>query len=119
MRSWWIKKAAAMIAVTVVTVLIFGGVVMLLWNAIVPDVFGASSLTYWQAVGLLLLAQILCRGVGRWRTYHDPSARDRWKHKLEAKLAAMAPEERERFKAEWERRCGCAPERKAESEKQE
>ena len=29
MKSWWIKKAAAMIAVTIVTVLIFGGVVMI------------------------------------------------------------------------------------------
>lgn len=119
MKSWWIKKAAAMIAVTVVTILAFGVVVMVLWNAIVPEVFGASSLSYWQAVGLLLLAQILCRGVGRWRSYHDPAARDRWKHKFEEKLAAMAPEERERFKAEWERRCGCGTEHRAESTKME
>jgi hypothetical protein len=61
-------------------------------------------------VGLLLLTQILFRGVGRWRAYHHPAARDRWKHKLEEKLAAMAPEEREQFKAEWERRCGCSKE---------
>ncbi len=89
------------------------GIVLLLWNAVVPDVFGAPTLTYWQAVGLLLLTQILFRGIGRWHASHHPSARDRWKHKLEEKLAAMTPEEREQFRSEWKRRCGWDPDKSA------
>lgn len=113
MKTWWIRKAAAFVALAIVITLALGGIVLLLWNAVVPDVFGAPALTYWQAVGLLLLTQILFRGIGRWRAYHHPAARDRWKHKLEEKLAAMTPEEREKFKAEWKRRCECGPEKEA------
>lgn len=109
MKTWWIKKAAAGVTLTVVTILVVGGVVMLLWNAIVPDVFGAASLEYWQAVGLFVLTQILFRGVGRWHAVHHHGARDRWKHKLEEKLASMSPEERDAFRAEWKRRCGWEP----------
>ena len=109
MKFWWIKKAAAFIALAAVVILALGGIVLLLWNAIVPDVFGAPTLTYWQAVGMLLLTQILFRGIGQWRAYHHPGTRDRWKHKLEEKLAAMKPEEREQFRSEWKRRCGWEP----------
>lgn len=109
MRSWWIKKAAAFIALAAVVTLVLGGIVLLLWNAVVPEVFGAPTLTYWQAVALLLLTQILFRGIGRWHASHLPGVRDRWKHKLEEKLAAMTPEEREQFRSEWKRRCGWDP----------
>lgn len=109
MRSWWIKKAAAFIALAAVVTLVLGGIVLLLWNAVVPEVFGAPTLTYWQAVALLLLTQILFRGIGRWHASHHPGVRDRWKHKLEEKLAAMTPEEREQFRSEWKRRCGWDP----------
>ncbi len=50
--------------------LVFGGVVMLLWNRLLPDLFGLSPLTYWQGVGLLLLARILTGGLGHGRGRH-------------------------------------------------
>lgn len=109
MKTWWIKKTIAFTALAAVVILAIGGVVMLLWNAIVPEVFGTAALTYWQAVGLLLLTQILFRGIGHWRSRHSYEGHARWKHKLEEKLSAMSPEEREKFKAEWKRRCECGP----------
>lgn len=42
----------------------FGWIVMLLWNALLPDLFHTSAIGYWQAVGLLLLARILTGGLG-------------------------------------------------------
>jgi hypothetical protein len=30
-----------------------------LWNGLMPDIFGLKEITYWQAVGLLLLAGFL------------------------------------------------------------
>jgi len=34
-------------------------VVMLLWNWLMPAIFGLTKLTYWQAWGLLILSSIL------------------------------------------------------------
>jgi hypothetical protein len=41
---------------------LFGGVVMLPWNAIIPGITGWALLTYWKAVGLLVLSKILFSG---------------------------------------------------------
>jgi hypothetical protein len=55
-------------------------VVMLLWNAIVPDITGWTKINYWQAAGLLILIRLLFSGFGRfahgmgrhrhWRRHH-------------------------------------------------
>ncbi|MDR0688208.1 MAG: hypothetical protein LBF55_05930 [Prevotellaceae bacterium] len=33
----------------------FGAVFMLLWNALVPQIFGITAINFWQALGLLVL----------------------------------------------------------------
>jgi hypothetical protein len=43
---------------------LFGWVVMLLWNWLMPDIFGLKQLNYWQAWGLLILCSILFKGFG-------------------------------------------------------
>ncbi|MFA6504865.1 MAG: hypothetical protein WCT14_02140 [Treponemataceae bacterium] len=43
---------------------LFGWVVMLLWNALMPDIFGLKRITYWQGWGLLALSSILFKGMG-------------------------------------------------------
>jgi hypothetical protein len=43
---------------------VFGWVVMLLWNWLMPEIFGLKRLTYWQAWGLLILSHILFKGFG-------------------------------------------------------
>jgi len=86
-------------------VLIFGAIVMLLWNAILPPVTHVNELTYWQAVGLLVLCRILFGGFrgrpggfgppGPWR--HGPPWRQKWMN--------MTDDEKAKFKEEWKRRC--------------
>ncbi|MBN8217528.1 MAG: hypothetical protein J0L75_12855 [Spirochaetes bacterium] len=51
-----------------------GALLMLLWNALVPGLFGWPHLAYWQAVGILILARILFGGFGRGfhRKFHGP-----------------------------------------------
>ena len=39
--------------------ILFGFVIMWLWNWLMPDIFGLTELTYWQAVGLFILSKIL------------------------------------------------------------
>jgi hypothetical protein len=41
---------------------LFGWVVMLLWNWLMPDIFGLTEITYWQGWGLVLLSHILIKG---------------------------------------------------------
>ena len=38
---------------------LFGWVVMLLWNWIMPSIFGVTTITYWQGFGIFFLAKIL------------------------------------------------------------
>lgn len=37
---------------------LFGWIVMLLWNWLMPEIFGLKQISYWQAWGLLLLSCI-------------------------------------------------------------
>ncbi len=70
---------------------VVGFIVLGLWNALVPELFNGPVLTFWQAVGLLLLSHILLRGWMPWR-HGNGWRHDRWKKRFEEKLAAMTPE---------------------------
>ncbi len=55
-------------------IVVFGLIVMLLWNALLPALLKLPVIGFWQAVGLLILARILFghhgrpgRGAGRWQ----------------------------------------------------
>jgi hypothetical protein len=66
-----------------VTAMCFSVVVMLVWNMVIPDVFGLATISFWQALGLLLLARLLFSGRhwSRRRTgfhmHHNP-IREKW-----------------------------------------
>lgn len=38
---------------------VFGWVIQLLWNATVADMFGLPAISYWQAIGVFILAKFL------------------------------------------------------------
>ena len=109
MKRWWIGKIAAGIGFFALATLLLSLVVMLLWNALVPVLFNGPVISYVQSIGLLVLSHILLRGWSPWR-HKNGWRHDRWKKRFDEKLAAMAPEERERFQEEWRRRCGWDPE---------
>lgn len=44
--------------------LIIGCGIMWLWNWLMPSLFGLSTINYWQAVGMFVLAKILFGGFG-------------------------------------------------------
>lgn len=44
--------------------LLFGYVIMWLWNWLMPELFGLVEIGYWQAVGILVLAKLLFGGLG-------------------------------------------------------
>jgi hypothetical protein len=44
--------------------ILFGFIIMWLWNWLMPEIFGLATLTYWQAVGIFILLKILLGGCG-------------------------------------------------------
>ena len=76
-------------------------VVMLLWNAILPDLIHAGHLGYWQALGLLVLCKILFGGF-KMNGGQSQGRGRRWKEKFEN----MSTEEREEFKQRLKERYG-------------
>ena len=77
---------------------LFSFIVMLLWNAILPDVLNVKSITFLQAIGILILSKFLFGfGGGGWR--------GRRRHYMQEKFTNLTPEEKEKFKEEWKDRC--------------
>ena len=44
--------------------ILFGFIIMWLWNWLMPEIFGLATLSYWQAVGLFILLKLLLGGCG-------------------------------------------------------
>ena len=44
--------------------ILFGFLIMWLWNWLMPMIFGLPALNYWQAVGVFILSKILLGGCG-------------------------------------------------------
>jgi len=86
------------------TAAIFGltAVVMFLWNEILPPLIHVSSISYWHAMGLLVLCKILFGGFRFGGGGRPGFARSKWREKL----ANMTPEEKEAFKAKMKERWG-------------
>ena len=45
--------------VSVIICLLFGWVGVILWNYVMPIIFGLGKITYWQMVALMVLARII------------------------------------------------------------
>ena len=88
---------------TVLKAFILGGIVMLLWNYVLPPVTGLRLISYWQAVALWLLCRILFAGPGTANGMNRPF--QPWKgREWKNKWMQMTPEEREKFQQEWRNR---------------
>jgi len=47
------------ITIAGVMAFLFGYFVMLLWNWLMPDIFGLMTINYWQAIGIIILSKFL------------------------------------------------------------
>ncbi len=101
MNRKWIARAVLFVPLAVLFVAVFSFVVMRLWNWLVPPVFGWHVISFWQAVGLLILCKILFGGFrGR------PGRRMHWRQRMSERWEKMTPEEREKFRQGMGSRCG-------------
>jgi hypothetical protein len=60
--------------------LVFGIFVMLLWNWLMPTIFGLVSITYWQAFGIVILAKLIFGALGRGREHFH--AKSNYHHRM-------------------------------------
>lgn len=104
-KKFWAGKIVGFIVCGALLLALVGYVVMLLWNNVLVQVVNVSLITFWQAVGLLILSKILFGGFGGRRWSPKSSWRQGWKEKWEEKFQHMSPEEREKIKEEWRSRC--------------
>ena len=51
------------IGILMLAVILFGAPLMVLWNWLMPTIFGLPEIGFWQACGLQLLATILFKPV--------------------------------------------------------
>ena len=90
MRRKWFWFVPLALLGGALLVFVGGEVVMHLWNWLLPPLFGWRLLTFWQALGLLVLCRVLFGGLGG----HGPGPRRHWK----GRCRNMSPEEREKFR---------------------
>ena len=91
--KWYYVIPIALVALPLFFALV-GEIVKLLWNALLPPLFGWRPITLWQGLGLLILCRILFGGFG---SGGGGGRRSK----------PMTPEERELFRRRMrERSCG-------------
>jgi hypothetical protein len=90
--------------IAVVAIPLIGFLVMSLWNWLAPAVFGARTIDFWQAWGIIILSKLLFGG------FHGRAGyRGRWKRRMRERWERMTPEEREKFLQGMAGRCGSCP----------
>jgi uncharacterized membrane protein len=106
MRGRGVVHVVKVVAIVLVAFVVFGFVTMQLWNWLMPAIFGLRTISFAQAIGLVLLSKILLSG------FRPPWAgRRHWRQRMEERWAHMTPEERERFRDGVRGPCGWGRER--------
>jgi hypothetical protein len=116
MRKKWMIFAPLAVLGMLLFIFVGGEIVKLLWNWLLPPIFGWRQITFWQALGLLALCRILFGGVGG-RGFGRSNVRSRMRERVAERLGQrtaerwdrMTPEERERFRQGMSGRCGFGP----------
>ena len=95
-RNWFgrfVKFALIAVLFVPLFIALFGFFVMHLWNWLMPALFGWHLITFWQAVGILVLSKIL---FGGFRGRHGGHMH--WRHRMKERWGHMTPEEREKLR---------------------
>ncbi|MGD0301481.1 MAG: hypothetical protein ABSE86_30760 [Bryobacteraceae bacterium] len=108
MKKKWIFLAPLAVLALVAFIALGGELVLLLWNWLLPPLFGWHQITFWQALGILALCRILFGGWGGHGSGRS-KFRGRMRDRMGKRWEQMTPEERERFQQGMRGRCGFDP----------
>ena len=101
MKRNWMRRGLKFALLALLAATVFSLVTMSLWNWLMPALFGLRAITFWQALGLLVLSRILLGGF-RGRPGHSTH----WRRRMHERWEQMTPEEREKFRQGMRERCG-------------
>jgi hypothetical protein len=97
------SKRLFFIPILLIGLALMVALVMVLWNWLMPHIFGLITINFWQAGGLLLLSKLLFSGFNlNKKVRGTPYAR----REMKKKFMNMTDEEKQAFKAEWKEKCG-------------
>lgn len=98
-----VAKVAGLVVLGIIAAaalaIIFGLLIQWLWNELMPPIFGLPEVSYWQAVGLVVLAHIL---FGHHNHTHDGPRKSRRTSTCGSKAANTSKEEDEIFIKDWD-----------------
>jgi len=100
MKRRWIFRGFKFALFVLVIAAVLSVVVMSLWNWLMPGLFALHRISFWQALGLLVLAKIL---FGGFRARHGSPMG--WRRRMMERWEQMSPEEREKFREGMRGRC--------------
>jgi hypothetical protein len=90
------------IAAAAVFALVFGALVMLLWNWLMPLIFGLPDISYWQAFGIVILVKLIFGTIGHRHQYKDwHGTREKWKKRAPNGHDWMHAEENQHWHDFW------------------
>ncbi len=102
MRRHRVLRGLKILFFVLLAATVFTFVVMWLWNWLMPVIFSLHAISFWQALGLLVLSKILFGG------FHGrPGFGMHWRQRMMERWEQMTPEEREKFRTGM--RWGCGP----------
>ena len=88
----WIARVIKFVLIGIMALALFGFIVMSLWNWLIPSLFDLRLITFWQALGLVVLSKILFGG------FHSHGGRRmHWRRRMQQRWEKMTPVEREKF----------------------
>lgn len=93
MKRSWMRRGLKFAVIALAAAAVFGLATMSLWNWLMPALFGLRAITFWQALGLLVLSRIL---LGGFRGRGGPGMH--WRRRMHERWQQMTPEEREKFR---------------------
>lgn len=109
-KVFWMRRAAMFLLLVPLFLLLAGVAVMLLWNWLMPALFALPVISFWQALGLLVLSRILLGGFGGGRGgRYGGHRRHKWKAMMEERMAGMTEEEKARFREKFHPGCHQPP----------
>lgn len=101
MKRNWMRRGLKFALIALLAAAVFSLATMSLWNWLMPALFGLRAISFWQALGLLVLSRILLGG------FRGRSGRSmHWRRRMHERWEQMTPEEREKFRQGMRERCG-------------
>jgi len=107
MKKIYFIQGIKMVLFTALAIVAVSYITMLLWNWLMPELFGLTTITWSQAIGILILSKIIF-GFGKGKKCCGCNAKSKiqkhlgWKEKIKTRYENMSEEEKSKFKD----RCG-------------